>query len=95
MAVITLIDADNWIGIYANDKLIYENHSIRADELLKLLNYQDINYFGRFEASLDWVDNRSNLPAHLSNVQISYMGKDWDFYEYIAEASENATITRG
>jgi hypothetical protein len=91
MAVITLIDADTWMGIYANDRLVYENHSISADKLLKLLSHQKIEYFGRFEASLDWLDNRGNLPAHLSDVQISYMGKDWDFYDYI----EESTKTRG
>lgn len=90
MSVITLIDADTWIGIYVDDKLVFENHSISPHNLLKLLNYSKIEYFGRFEASLDWLDSRGSLPLLLNDVKVSYMGKDWPIFEYLEEAQKNS-----
>jgi hypothetical protein len=90
MSVITLIDCDTWIGIYADDKLLYEGHSITPNNLLKLLNHTKIEYFGRYEASLDWLETRGNLPRLLEDVKVSYMGKDWHIFEYIEEAEKNS-----
>lgn len=88
MAVITLIDGDTWIGIYSDDMLIYENHSISPDHLLRLLNHTKVEYFGRFDASGDWLEAVGNFPRLLCDVQICYRGCDYDFYEYIKVAEE-------
>lgn len=88
MAIFTLIDADTWIGIYADDMLIYEGHSISTDHLLQLLNHTKVEYYGRFEASGDWIDAVGNFPRSLCDVQISYYGVDYPFYEYLKVSEE-------
>jgi hypothetical protein len=88
MSVITLIDADTWMGIYADDRLVYENHSIKTNDLLLLLNRAKVEYFGRFEASAEWMDSRTGLPVWLNEVKIAYMGKDLPIYEYIQQTEK-------
>lgn len=88
MPVITFIDGDDWIGIYSDDYLVFEDHSIRPDELLKLFNRQEINYFGRFEACLDWLDAESRFPRNLKDVHISYLGESLPFYDYLEKRQQ-------
>lgn len=88
MAVITLIDDGTWIGIYADDLLIYEGHNLSADHLLTLLNHTKVEYFGRFEASGNWLDSVGNFPRSLCEVKISYYGIDYPFYEYLKVSEE-------
>lgn len=83
MAVYTGICGDTWIGIYRDDALIYQNHNIAWDTLLKLVNEEKVEYFGRYECCLDWLDSVGHFPNRLRDVRIRYMGDSMPFYEYL------------
>ena len=67
MTDITLAHADDWVGIYKDGKLIYEDHDIEPERLLKL--------FG-IETKSRWVDDEwicydsgGHLPADIEDVK--------------------------
>lgn len=83
MAVYTGIFGDNWMGIYRDDWLIYQGHNIAWDDLLKLVEYTTVEYFGRYDCCLDWLDEVGHLPEQLKDVRIGYMGQSIPLFEYI------------
>lgn len=86
MAVFTTICGDTWMGIYRDDALIYQDHNIGWDALLKLVSNDKIEYFGRYECSLDWLDSVGHMPEALRDVRISYIGESLPFYEYLEKS---------
>lgn len=69
---VTLTYSDNdWLGVYFDGQLVYEGHSLRARELLELLegrgvlDYEDYCFSKAEEAYLDDV---GNLPEKLSSL---------------------------
>lgn len=86
MAVFTTICGDTWMGIYRDDKLIYQDHNIGWDDLLKLVENERIEYFGRYECSLDWLDSVGHFPNQLSGVIMLHMGQEMPFYEYLEKS---------
>lgn len=61
----------DWITIYRNNKIVYENHSIDPTELLDILNIEYkikwINFEKEFESNApnyisdSWFDNLDNI----------------------------------
>lgn len=86
MAVFTTICGDTWMGIYRDDKLIYQDHNIDWNDLLKLVENERIEYFGRYECSLDWLDSVGHFPNQLGSVIMLYMGQEMPFYEYLEKS---------
>lgn len=86
MAVYTSICGDTWIGIYKDSNLIYQNHNISYNDLLKLVEHSKVEYFGKYECSLDWLDSVGCMPEKLEDVKIGYMGEDLPFYEYLEKS---------
>lgn len=81
--IYTLIDCDDWVGIYADDSLLYEGDPLSAEELLNLVSYTAVEFFGKFECDLEWLDGLGRLPEQLKDVRIGYRGVAIPFYEYI------------
>lgn len=66
-------EADDWSGIYLDDKLIFEAHSILPIKLLEIaLNAQPpITSIDDVECAwvdIDWLDELGNLPKDISEV---------------------------
>jgi len=68
---IKLVDADDWIGIYVNDKLVYEGHSIYPTQLLDILKkHADAGFnYEAVECDDDWLAKRGNLPQNFNEVK--------------------------
>ena len=62
---ITIVDGDDWIGIYKDGNLVYEDHSITSCELLKIV---DIAHEFK-EADYEWIGNLGNFPKLLDQVK--------------------------
>ena len=68
---IVLVQADDWEGLYVGGKLIHEDHSIAADDLLVILFKAMLL---RTEAHSEWCDDawlseRGRLPKDIAEVQ--------------------------
>ena len=63
---VVIVNGDDWKGVYIDGKLRYESHSIRPEELLRLLgiNCRD------FECDLNWLEEEGNLPENLDDVKL-------------------------
>lgn len=85
--VVDVINVDTWIGIYFNDRLVYEDHSISTRELLKLVDNRHIELHGYWECSIEWFENVGHFPEQLQDVMFAYNGKATPFYNYL-EAME-------
>lgn len=83
MAVYTGICGDDWMGIYRDDELVYQGHNIAWNDLLKLVEQTKVEYFGRYDCCLDWLDKIRWLPERLEDVHMNYRGKPMPFYEYL------------
>lgn len=59
---ITVLDADDWIGIYDGDRLVFEGHSIEPVELCRVLG---------LTARLQFVDElpSGSCPERLSDLE--------------------------
>lgn len=86
MPVYTSICGDTWMGVYCDDALIYQDHNISYHELFKLVQYEKVEYLGKYECSLDWLESVGCMPERLEDVKISYMGEDLPFYEYLEKS---------
>lgn len=83
MAVFTTICGDTWMGVYKDGDLVYQDHNISYDDLLKLVEHEKVEYFGKYECSLEWLDEEGRLPNCLRNVKIAHWGKNLPFYTYL------------
>ncbi len=63
---IDIVRGDDWMGVYENNELIYEGHSIDESTLLDLLRIKhEVVY-----ADLNWLDSQGRLPIKLEDVEI-------------------------
>lgn len=62
---ITIVDADDWVGIYIDGKLVTEDHSFNERQTMDAL---DIEY-DRVYADSEWLAEVGNLPDLLSEVR--------------------------
>jgi hypothetical protein len=73
---ITFVYADDWEGIYVDDKLVMENHSLDgylvAEKLSELFGFE---LRGR-SVNQCWIESRGNLPENLSDVLVYGDGDD-------------------
>jgi hypothetical protein len=65
-----IIDGEDWIGIYIDNKLVYEGHNIPLLSLLDLLrqNGLDIDY-EIYGCDQKWLEERGNLPEKFEDVK--------------------------
>ena len=62
---ITFVNVDDWVGVYLDGKLEYENHSIDADDCLTLLGIECESLW----VDPDWMGDRCRLPEDLKDVK--------------------------
>jgi len=62
---ITLVDGDDWKGLYINDKLIIENHSLSIYDILDAIGVK----YQYFPVDEDWLGEHGTLPDNLSDVK--------------------------
>lgn len=86
---IDIVDGDTWQGLYLNNTLVMQDHSISLVDALKLLEDEVVEFSGRWECSLEWLDAQGCFPEKLEDVMILHMGKDVPIFEY------SDAITRG
>lgn len=65
---ITLVKGDNWQGIYINDRLVMEDHSITGDDIMRLMLYRVFDHSETLFPDQDWLDSIGNYPEHLGDV---------------------------
>jgi hypothetical protein len=66
--VIDIVDGDDWIGLYFNDKLVSQGHSLNVWDVLKLLQDEAIYCRDYIHADMDWMIQTGHLPNHLDDV---------------------------
>jgi hypothetical protein len=79
---IDIVDGDTWHGLYLNDNLAMQDHSISLVDALKLLEDEVVEFSGRWFCSLDWLDKAGTMPRKLEDVMILHNGKDVPIFEY-------------
>lgn len=66
MAKITLVHDEygDWVGVYVDGKLVYENHSIGDTMLLEEIGVD----FTHFDVSGIWLEAQLGLPENLEEI---------------------------
>lgn len=64
--MIKIVKADDWMGVYIDEKLVYEGHSIAEDKLIKLCNIEHELIW----CDDEWLCDRGNLPKEFKDVKI-------------------------
>jgi hypothetical protein len=62
---ITLVHADDWVGLYKNGELLCEGHSFSPYHIFEALEI-DVDYI---EADNEWMDKVGNLPQDIKDVK--------------------------
>jgi len=62
---ITLVDGDDWQGLYVNGELVTQGHSIRAQDVCEVLGAD----YAFVSADYEWLDERGALPELLKDVK--------------------------
>ena len=72
MIKVTLVNADDWQGLYFNDELQYENHIISAKEALEIVScIKEPFDFETVYVDEDWLYELGTFPGKLSEVVLS------------------------
>lgn len=69
---ITLVKSSDgdWEGLYLDNELYKENHSLRPEDVFEIINDHHISEAKSFEIDCDWLvgDQGGNLPNLLSGI---------------------------
>ena len=65
MKKITIVNADDWMGVYLDGELMREGHIIHADEMLDVIGRK----YETIEADEDWIARIGCLPKDLKDVR--------------------------
>ncbi|MBS3648733.1 hypothetical protein KEU06_08835 [Pseudaminobacter sp. 19-2017] len=67
---IIYVNGDDWVGLYANGKLVMEGHEIQPMELLEWLvgSGQTIAKVESVEPDMDWLADRGSFPNDYADV---------------------------
>lgn len=61
----TLVNGDDWQGLYKDGQIVAQNHSLSAYEILELVGVE----FKSEWVNLDWLENIGHLPHNLDEVK--------------------------
>lgn len=67
-AIIDIVDGDDWKGLYINDKLVLQDHSLDVRAVLALLEDEVVECRSYIRADLDWLAGVGHFPSDLSDV---------------------------
>lgn len=62
----TLVDADDWVGLYRDDKLVGQGHRFTIRDVFELLNI-DLKVLYPDD---EWIYERGDLPNKLAQVKL-------------------------
>lgn len=62
---ITLVRGEDWEGMYVNDELVAEGHSLDARVIIEALK---LNLKPTIFIDYDWLEKRGTLPRDLKEV---------------------------
>ncbi len=62
---VTFVLGDDWTGLYIDDELVIENHSLSAGQVLKAIGVE----FNTIVADEDWLEEHGSLPDALKDVK--------------------------
>ena len=65
--VITIVNGSDWIGIYIDGQLVYENHDIEPERLLDLVNVT----YESCQVDYDWLCKRGTLPKDALELKLT------------------------
>lgn len=64
-----IVDCDDWSGVYINNKLVFEDHSISTKMLSEILNEnKPTDDIVHIEADPDWMYEVGTLPDDFKDV---------------------------
>lgn len=63
---LTIVQGDGWHGLYKDDKLMVEGHSISYEDLASVLGVT----IKTVEPNQTWLEDRGNLPCDLAEVKV-------------------------
>lgn len=70
MKITLIIGADDWQGLYIDNKLVYENHYIYARNILQNINRDYVNFIETEIREFDMERyNLSRLPETLEELE--------------------------
>ena len=64
---IKFVHADDWEGLYINGKLVLEDHSLLAVDVLDAISLEDCE---AYDADEDWLFTRGTLPQDFKDVKV-------------------------
>lgn len=66
---VVLVSADDWQGLYINEKLCIEGHCIYAWDVLNELSDANVITARHLDVPQDWMESRGTLPSDLFEVR--------------------------
>jgi len=67
LPAITLVDGDDWEGLYLDGKLVQEGHHVRLEDIFRHLGIEANFVY----PDTEWLEARGNLPENLREVRES------------------------
>lgn len=74
MAVMVLVRADDWEGLYVDGKLVTEGHSIDLMEGIVLAIEHKVRGIRTVWCDIPWIRDQGNLPQNLADVKLVSLG---------------------
>lgn len=62
---VTIVRADDWVGLYVNGRLAAEGHSLSEYHVLEALGINQES----IECDQEWIEDMGNLPKNLKDVK--------------------------
>jgi len=70
VSAFTVVNGDDWTGLYVDGKLVEQGHSISASDALRIArDYKKIESVETLYADIDWLHDLGWLPDKLSDVK--------------------------
>lgn len=75
MSTLSYVSSSNgdWCGIYIDDNLLTEGHSIPAHEWLDIVENQSIFKTQNLEVEGDWLEEGGSFPQSFSDIPSEYL----------------------
>lgn len=63
------VSVDDWEGVYLDGKLVAENHSLRASDILRIFAKLGLITYMAREGDSEWLEEEGRLPELLAEVK--------------------------
>ncbi len=74
MSNVIHIVADDWEGLYADGKLVYEDHDVSMKVFADTLKTYgtDCEFLFFNDEGIDWIESVGSLPAKFQDIPVNY-----------------------